>query len=192
MSGTASVRLLLRVCICAVEGTDHVRAGESGLQSVRLTLERLGDVLVAAGNRVLVATGTGLAPYMSMIRTELTTSCRRRFAIIHGARHSWDLGYQGELLSLAHVCPQLKYVPIISRPRAEPIPWRGSTGYCQDAWKSRGGGDLWGFQPQPDSTHVFLCGNPAMIVQMAEILAAEGFREHSRKTPGQVHMEKYW
>ena len=49
------------------------------------------DQVPADQNVVLVATGTGLAPYMSMIRTELTTSCRRRFAIIHGARHSGKL-----------------------------------------------------------------------------------------------------
>ena len=150
------------------------------------------DQVPAEQNVVLVATGTGLAPYMSMIRTVLTTSCPRRFAIIHGARHSWDLGYQAELMSLAHVCPQFAYVPIVSRPGDEPIPWRGATGYCQDAWKGRVVGGLWGFHPEPANTHVFLCGNPAMIEQMGGILAAEGFREHSRKSPGQVHVEKYW
>jgi ferredoxin--NADP+ reductase len=37
-----------------------------------------------------------------------------------------------------------------------------------------------------------LCGNPAMIEDMVALLADEGFREHSRKEPGHVFVEKYW
>lgn len=141
---------------------------------------------------VLIATGTGVAPYMSMIRTALSTDSPRRFAVVHGARHSWDLGYHSELMSLAHVCPKFTYIPIISRPTEEPVPWGGTTGHCQDIWTAHLLNDLWGFRPEPSNTHVFLCGNPAMIEQMVLLLGAEGFQEHSRKAPGQVHTEKYW
>jgi ferredoxin--NADP+ reductase len=141
---------------------------------------------------VLVATGTGVAPYRSMIRTELAADSPRRFAVIHGARHSWDLGYHAELMSLAHVCPQFTYVPAVSRPKEEPVPWGGKTGHCQDLWTSRVLDEAWGCRLSPANTHIFLCGNPAMIEQMTALLAAEGFREHSRKSPGEVHTEKYW
>jgi ferredoxin--NADP+ reductase len=141
---------------------------------------------------VLIATGTGVAPYMSMIRTSLSIDSPRRIAVVHGARHSWDLGYHSELMSMAHICPTFTYVPVVSRPGEEPVPWGGKTGHCQDIWTSRVLDDLWGFRLDPGNTHVFLCGNPAMIEQTVGILATEGFREHSRKTPGQVHTEKYW
>ena len=36
------------------------------------------------------------------------------------------------------------------------------------------------------------CGNPAMIEMMLRILADEGYREHTWRTPGQIHVEKYW
>jgi ferredoxin--NADP+ reductase len=141
---------------------------------------------------VLIATGTGVAPYMSMIRTSLSADSPRRIAVIHGARHSWDLGYHAELMSLAHICPKLTYIPVVSRPNEEPVPWGGKSGHCQDIWTTRQLNDLWGLHLDPGNTHVFLCGNPAMIEQMVGILGTEGFREHSRKTPGQVHTEKYW
>jgi ferredoxin--NADP+ reductase len=150
------------------------------------------DQVPAEAHVVLVATGTGVAPYMSMIRTALCASGPRRFAVIHGARHSWDLGYHAELMSLAHVCPQLTYIPVVSRPDEEPIPWRGKTGRCQTIWTARMIDETWGFHLDPANTHVFLCGNPAMIADMISLLAGEGFQEHSRKSPGQVHTEKYW
>ena len=53
---------------------------------------------------VLLATGTGIAPYMSMVRTVLATEGTQRFAVVHGARHSWDLGYQGELIAVQRAC----------------------------------------------------------------------------------------
>lgn len=141
---------------------------------------------------VLVATGTGLAPYVSMVRSQLTFEARRRIAIIHGARHSWDLGYQDELRSLARLSRALTYIPVISRPDAEPVPWRGEVGYVQDVWNRGCIEDAWGFRPGPEGTHVFLCGNPAMIESMEEILRKDGFREQTRKTPGQYHVERYW
>ncbi|MCJ7755346.1 MAG: hypothetical protein MUP13_12345, partial [Thermoanaerobaculales bacterium] len=71
---------------------------------------------------VLVATGTGLAPYMSMLSTQLMCGASRRFAVLHGAYPSWDLGYRNELLTLQHLCSNLTYVATIDRPQEEPVP----------------------------------------------------------------------
>ena len=143
-------------------------------------------------NLVLVATGTGLAPYMSMVRTLLPESTERRIAVLLGARHSWDLGYQSELVTMDRLSPALTYLSIISRPAEEPVPWGGAVGYVQDLWQSEDLESSWGFRPTPESTRVFLCGNPAMIEDMVTILADEGYREHSRKEPGEVFVERYW
>jgi ferredoxin--NADP+ reductase len=43
----------------------------------------------------------------------------------------------------------------------------------------------------PETTHVFLCGIPAMIDEMIAILGKDGFREHSPRDPGQIHVERY-
>jgi ferredoxin--NADP+ reductase len=141
---------------------------------------------------VLVATGTGVAPYMSMVRTVLADEPARRFAILHGARHSRDLGYHAELTALERAHPQFSYLPIVSRPDSEPTPWVGCTGHCQDLWTRGAIEHVWGVPVSPDNAHVFLCGNPAMIEQMLALLVSQGYREHTRRVPGQVHLEKYW
>lgn len=141
---------------------------------------------------VFVATGTGLAPYMSMLRSELVCGGKRRFAVIHGARHSWDLGYRAELRTLSNVCPNFDYLPVVSQPDEEPIAWKGMGGWVQDCWRAGAVAKEWGFAPSPQDTHVFLCGNPSMIRAMLETLGQEGYTEHSKESPGQIHVEKYW
>ena len=143
-------------------------------------------------NVILVATGTGLAPYMSMIRSELARNTNRRYAVIHGAYHSWDLGYRQELETLRGLSSVFTYIPVISDPQDEPVPWHGETGFVQHVWNKRMIEKAWGLTPTPENTHVFLCGNPAMVEDMEKILSKEGFTEHTRKSPGTYHLERYW
>jgi ferredoxin/flavodoxin---NADP+ reductase len=150
------------------------------------------DQVPADQNVVMIATGTGLAPYMSMLTTHLLCGESRRIAVLHGARNSWDLGYRAELVNLQRLCRNFTYIPTISRPANEPVPWTGLTGYVQDLWVRGVVTQSWGFQPTPANTHLFLCGSPPMIDQTSAMLASEGYREHSRKDPGQVHVERYW
>jgi len=83
-------------------------------------------------------------------------------------------------------------VPMISRPEEEITPWGGETGHVQEIWGRGLIPEQWGLEPTPDNTHVFLCGNPGMIESAVEVLAADGFKEHTKKVPGQVHLERYW
>lgn len=150
------------------------------------------DQVPAEQNVVMIATGTGLAPYMSMLTTHLVCGSSRKFAVLHGARHSWDLGYRSELMTLQHLCRNFSYYPVISRPQGEPAPWSGVTGYVQDLWQGGFIEKAWGFRPAADNTHVFLCGSPAMIDSAVDVLSQEGFKEHTKKEPGQIHVERYW
>jgi ferredoxin--NADP+ reductase len=141
---------------------------------------------------VFIGTGTGLAPYMSMIRSHLQGGGARKFAALHGARHSWDLGYRTELFQMQRLTQDFIYLPILDDPSGEPTPWKGAVGFVQDLWKRGDIEKAWGFKPSPENAHVFLCGHPRMIESMKEILAAEGFVLHTKQTPGQVHLEEYW
>jgi ferredoxin--NADP+ reductase len=148
---------------------------------------------VPAGNNViLVATGTGLAPYMSMIRSELGSDHLQRFAVIHGAYHSWDLGYHAELVTLERISRKFNYIPVVSNPEEEPVLWKGQTGFVQAVWQGGLVERHWGFCPTPENTHVFLCGHPEMIKSMEQIIQQEGFVEHTRKSPGHYHVERYF
>jgi ferredoxin--NADP+ reductase len=150
------------------------------------------DEVPAGQNLVLVGTGTGLAPYMSMLRNDLKCHGDLHTVVLLGARHSWDLGYRGELIAMQRYCPTFHYIPVISRPNEELVKWSGQTGYVQDLW-DRGLVEIaMGTKATTDNTHFLLCGNPRMIEGMIARLGTEGFVENTRKEPGQIHAEKYW
>lgn len=140
---------------------------------------------------VMVATGTGLAPYMSMLTSELQCGSPRMFAVLHGAYHSWDLGYRSELQTMQYLCQNFKYIATIDKPADEPVPWSGKTGWVQQIWRSGAVADALGFKPTPENTHVFLCGVSGMVNAMMEALTEEGFVEHTRQQPGQIHVERF-
>jgi ferredoxin--NADP+ reductase len=142
---------------------------------------------------VLIANGSGLAPYLSMLTTHLELVDQRRVALVHGVRHSWDLGYRSVFLAMQHLRKNFTYVPVVSRPQQEPVPWKGAVGHVQEAFAAGGALDrAWGFHPSPERTHVFLCGSPLMIEETTALLLAEGFRQGTRSTPGTIHTESYW
>lgn len=141
-------------------------------------------------NIVLIATGTGVAPYMSMLRSDALKR-KGNILVIHGAANSWDLGYSSELTLLQSIAPHFEYIPTITVPEREHSKWTGKTQFIQDLWEEGVVEKLWGLKPTPDNTNIFLCGNPNMVNGMIECLAKDGFIEHSRKQPGQVHCEKF-
>ncbi len=149
------------------------------------------DQVPEGKNLVLIATGTGLAPYMSMLTSQLSCGSTRRYLVLHGAYHSWDLAYRSELLSLQGMCSNLTYLATIDRPEEEPTPWRGPVGWVQELWAKGVVADAWGFRPTPDNSDIFLCGNPAMIEAMIRLLTLEGFCEYNRRTGGEIHVERY-
>jgi len=141
-------------------------------------------------NVVLIATGTGVAPYMSMLRSNALAR-KGKMLVIHGAANSWDLGYSSELTLLESMFPNFDYYPTITMPEKEPAGWSGDTRYIEKIWKDGVAVGKWGFKPEPENTHIFLCGNPLMINGMKEILNADNFVEHKRKNPGQIHIEEF-
>ncbi len=140
---------------------------------------------------VLIATGTGVAPYVSMLRSNILGGGTRKIAVIHGAANSWDLGYSSELMLLESLSDRFTYLPTIIDVEKEHVPWGGDTRFVQDMWADGVVEKAWGFKPMPDNAHVFLCGNPKMVESMFEILAKDGFTEHKRKSPGQIHVESW-
>jgi len=147
---------------------------------------------VAAGKTlVLAATGTGLAPYMSMLRTMLVEETVRRVVVLHGARYSWDLGYRAELESLARVRPNFIYLPAITRPQEDPH-FRGYTGRIQRLLEEGVVEREAKVRLDPAEVDVFLCGNPDMIEAAKSYLVGRGFTQDRAKEPGTLHIEEYW
>jgi len=149
------------------------------------------DQVPAGNNIVLIATGTGIAPYISMVRSNALQSDKNKIAVIHGAANSWDLGYSSELNLIESMSDKFNYLPTILEPDKEPVKWNRDTRFIEAMWDGKVIENAWGFKPTPENTHIFLCGNPKMTSGMTTTLEKEGFIEHSRKTPGQIHVEKW-
>jgi ferredoxin-NADP reductase len=77
---------------------------------------------------IFVATGTGIAPFRSMLLAQLSAHPDRRFTLIFGVRHEHGLLYHGELSALADTFPNFDYRPTLTRP---PDHWTGRAGRVQ-------------------------------------------------------------
>ena len=140
---------------------------------------------------VLIATGTGLAPYVSMLRTLLVNDDQRRFVVLHGARYSWDLGYRGELESLARLRPNFTYIPSITRPDQDPH-FHGHAGRIQTLMEQGVLEKESGIVLDPARAEVFLCGNPDMVKIATDLLQTKGFAAKGGASPVTIHVEEYW
>jgi ferredoxin/flavodoxin---NADP+ reductase len=146
----------------------------------------------APGKHILmIGTGTGLAPYMSMLRSELECNGSRKFVVVHGARYSWDLGYRTELIGLARHCNNFCYMPVITRPQ-EDVTWKGRSGYLQNVIASGAIEEETGLALTPDNFDIFLCGNPGMIETVISWAEARGFVRDRGHDLGTIHTEEYW
>lgn len=169
----------------ALKHGDRVFLGPKA--SGMFTLDR-----VAPGKSVvLIATGTGLAPYVSMLRTMLMTETQRKFVVLHGARYSWDLGYRGELESLARIRPNFTYIPSITRADQDPH-FHGRTGRIQNVLEQGAIQQDAGVELDPAKADIFLCGNPEMVKAVKAQLEPKGFTSGDGKNPGTIHVEEYW
>jgi ferredoxin-NADP reductase len=131
---------------------------------------------------LFIASGTGLAPFMSMIETLLATGESRVIHLLHGVSHEHDLAWREWLTEIeADERLPLHYAGTVSRPKDNPN-WTGLTGRVETVVSS----ELDRRGLNPENTTLYLCGNPEMITAVDEIATARGF------PPEQVRKELYW
>lgn len=140
---------------------------------------------------VMVSTGTGIAPFVSMLRTHRGQDRWRRFILINGTRQSADLGYCEELESIEREDDSVTYIPLVTR-EPDGSDWEGLRGRVQTVLEPDRFKKLVGTPLDPGQCHVFLCGNPAMIDAVEQMLKAQGFVTDDRDAPGNLHFERYW
>lgn len=141
---------------------------------------------------VMVSTGTGLAPFLSMLREHAANPPWRNLVLVHGARYQCDLGYREELTAAAAKHQWFHYLPALTR-EPEHSGWTGLRGRVQTLFNS--GGEVeraLGAPLSAEMTHILLCGNPQMIDDIQLLLGERGLHLHKKKNPGNVHVERYW
>ncbi len=136
----------------------------------------------------LLATGTGIAPYIAMLRTAEPWQRYKRVVFVHGVRKACDLAYQTELTDYAaRYGNRFRYVPVISR-EEKPDSLFGRITTCI------GNGSLENIADQPITVDacVMMCGNPDMLNETEQLLISRGLAKHRAKSPGQIVVERYW
>src|SRR5215510_7009040 len=132
--------------------------------------------------RVMVAAGTGSAPFVSMLRSELRrnpSADLSKWVLLHGASYPADLGYRDELMRMVEQ-HKLKYWGTVSRPKQAPD-WRGDTGRVEaffdgarlDDLEKRLGLPAGGFTPK--NVVIFICGLTGTITGTIIPLIDRGF-----------------
>ena len=138
---------------------------------------------------VMIATGTGLAPYLSFLRSYLTARPESKMAVIQGAAKQWDLGYYSELSFLDSTFKNFTYIPTL--PEADQT-WNGYKLWIDDMLKQDVLLKEAGIVIDPEKTHFFLCGNPKMVEGVSNWLKDKGYTKHTRREPGALHIEDFY
>jgi ferredoxin--NADP+ reductase len=132
--------------------------------------------------RILVAAGTGSAPFVSMVRSELRRNPKAdlsKYVLLHGASYDKDLGYREELEPLCKT-HGLRYFGTVSRPKECPG-WTGDTGRVESFFDPARLADLeqrLGMQPgefTPKTAAIFICGLQGTIGTTITNLVPRGF-----------------
>ena len=134
---------------------------------------------------MLVATVTGIAPFVSFLRTLVErdragTWTPVPIAALHGASRSEELGYYDELRMLDADFPWFTYLPTVSRPWDDPE-WEGETGRVEDVLRKHADAMM-----RPGHGAVFLCGHPVMISNSRALMRRRGFDDK------EIREEQYW
>jgi len=136
-----------------------------------------------------LSTGTGIGPFLSMLRTDETWTKFQRVVLVHAVRHAEELTYRDEIAGIGRAHPgAFTCVPMVSREaHPEALAGRIPAAIEDGRLEARTGIVL-----SPENSHAMLCGNPAMVDDTQKLLATRGMRRHRRKEPGHVTVETYW
>ncbi len=137
---------------------------------------------------VMVATGTGVAPYISFLRSHIIERPQSKMVVIQGAAHPWDLGYYSELTFLAQTFPNFYYIPTLTDANER---WTGYRMWIEEMLEADVLEKEAGVLIDPDQTHFFLCGNPKMVENVSSWLIDKGYKRNKRKEPGTLFIEEF-
>ncbi|MBI4430829.1 MAG: FAD-dependent oxidoreductase [Candidatus Omnitrophica bacterium] len=113
---------------------------------------------------VFVATGTGIAPFRSMIHTLLENGFRKDFSLLFGVRFDNAIPYENEWRALEKRYPNFKYIPTVSRSTPE---WKGEKGYAQAL--------IGKYFREPKRRRVYICGLNDMIQAVKQVCLDLGY-----------------
>jgi ferredoxin--NADP+ reductase len=137
----------------------------------------------------LIATGTGLGPFLSMLKTDTPWRRFQKVVLVHGVRHAAELTYREAIAAVHARYPnQFRTVSFVSRENHPGSLAGRIPGAIGDERLERAAGVALSAR----ASQVMLCGNPEMVTDVVEVLKARGMRRHRRRDPGHIAVEPYW
>jgi len=137
----------------------------------------------------LLATGTGIAPFLSILASNAPWQRYRNVVLVHAVRFAAELTYRDFIGRLeAQHEGRLRVVSLVSREDAPGalggrIPQAIVNGRLDAAA---------GLKLAAATSQVMICGNPAMVTDTVQALTVRGMKKHRRRSPGQITVENFW
>ena len=155
-----------------------------------LTLDRFVD----GRDLWLLASGTGLAPFLSILQDPEVWQRFARIVLVYSARSRQELAYQALIQGLQQrdylqdYAGQFVYLPLVTREQVPGTLHGRVTTLLANGELERAAG----FALEPEQGRVMLCGNPQMIDDCRALLKARDMQLSLTRRPGQVAVENYW
>lgn len=171
----------------------HIRPGDKIVVGRKPTGTLLIDYLLPGKHLYLLGSGTGLAPFLSIVRDPETYSRFEKVIIVHGVRQVDELAYQGYL---THELPQheflgelvrrqMLYYPTVTR---EAFEHQGRITTLLETGRLQSDLSLPALNPKDD--RVMICGSPGLLKDLKQMLDGRGFKEGSTTAPGDFVIER--
>ena len=172
---------------------NHIQVGDSLLLNTTpfgyLTLARYQ--LPLPNDLWLLATGTGLAPFLSILKTIEVWQQYQRIILVYSARTSQELAYQAEIDAIKSIYGDngaaFVFLPIVTRE----ADYAGEKARIPNLILSGKLTELVGQKLDKERSHVMLCGNPQMVEDTKEALKSIGLTMN-RRGEGNIAVENYW
>lgn len=142
----------------------------------------------------LLSTGTGLAPFLSILHDLATWEQYQHIVLVHSVRQKEELTYREVIDSFARNelyaehAHKLRYVPVVTREHAPPALRDRVTRLLENRGLER----AVGMEIDGARSRVMICGNPEMVEQTRELLTGRGLTVSRRGQPGHIAVENYW
>ncbi|MFJ2687045.1 ferredoxin--NADP reductase [Pseudomonas sp. NPDC087342] len=155
-----------------------------------LTLDRFVD----GRDLWMLSTGTGVAPFLSILQDFEVWEKFERIILVYSAREGRELAYQ-ELIAglaqrdyLAEHAHKLQFIPTVTREQIPGVLNGRITTLIENGELERAAG----LELTPEHSRVMICGNPQMIDDTRKLLKLRDMNLSLSRRPGQVAVENYW
>ncbi len=137
----------------------------------------------------MVGTGTGIAPFLSILKTREPWQKYDNIVLVQGVRTESDLQYRGVVNGFLEKYPgRFRFQPFVSREPVDGAIQGRIPGALEDG-SLEAAVDL---KLELPHAQVMLCGNPDMVKDAVELLKARGLEKNLRRKPGHITTENYW